>query len=145
MQNLLLLLSTVLLMSSSNASTSFSEIFDSLTGRSASSSQSKTATLPVVTLQGKHKAIVLNRLDVTVKIAGPIAQTSYEMVFYNPNNRILEGELKLPLLDGQSVVGYALNIDGAYRESVVIDKSKAKKVFENTIRQNIDHRKNYGE
>ena len=138
MKNLLLLLSTVLLMSSSNASTSFSEIFDSLTAHSASSSQSRIETLPIVTLRGKHKAISLNHLDITVKIAGPIAQTSYEMVFYNPNNRILEGELKLPLLDGQSVVGYALDIDGAYRESVVVDKAKAKKVFENTIRQNID-------
>ncbi|RLA70134.1 MAG: hypothetical protein DRG30_09520, partial [Epsilonproteobacteria bacterium] len=138
MKNLLLLLSAVLLMSSSNASTSFSEIFDSLTGRSASSSQSRVVTLPVVTLRGKHKAISLNHLNITVKIAGPIAQTSYEMAFYNPNDRILEGELKLPLLDGQSVVGYALDIDGVYRESVVVDRAKAKKVFENTIRQNID-------
>ncbi|MEA3456548.1 MAG: VIT domain-containing protein, partial [Campylobacterota bacterium] len=137
MKKLLLWIGIIAVLNFANASTSFSEIFDSLVNNSAST-QSRTVTLPVVTLQGKYKPIVLDHLNVTVNIAGPIAQTSYEMIFYNPNDRILEGELKLPLLGGQSVVGYALGIDGVYRESVVVDKAKAKKAFENTIRQNID-------
>ncbi len=139
MKKLVWILSVIFAFVSVQASGDVSDIFGSLFSSSSSSNaQSRVLTLPIVTLQGKHKPIILSRLDVSVKIAGPIAQTSYEMVFYNPNERILEGELKLPLLGGQSVVGYALDMDGVYRESVVVDKAKAKKAFEDTIRRNID-------
>jgi hypothetical protein len=140
MKKILVWVAMLLLMGSANASTtSLSEIFESLFTQSRSSgSQSRVVPLPTVSLKGKYKPIRLNRLDISVNISGPIAQTTYEMIFYNPNKRILEGELKLPLLDGQSVVGYALSVNGKYRESVVVDKAKAKKVYENTVRKNID-------
>jgi len=83
MKYFILAFSLLLSISSSTASTSFTEIFDSLVNHSAST-QSRTVALPTVTLREKHKPIVLSSLNVTVKIAGPIAQTSYEMVFYNP-------------------------------------------------------------
>ncbi len=74
-------------------------------------------TLPEVTLQEKLKPIELRTLNIDIKIIGNIAQTTYEMVFYNPNRRILEGELKLSLLDGQSIVEYAREVNGEYRLS----------------------------
>jgi len=98
----------------------------------------ESRTLPKVVLQEGMKDIKLNTLHIDTKIVGNIAQTTYEMAFYNPNDRILEGELKLPLLDGQSIVEYALEVDGKYRNSSVVEKTKAKKAYENTIRQNID-------
>ncbi len=95
--------------------------------------------LPTVTLPSpKLKPIELQQLHIESKITGNIAQTTYEMGFYNPNSRVLEGELKLALLQGQSVVGYALEINGKYRDAVVVNKAKAKESFENTIRQQID-------
>ena len=97
-----------------------------------------TRTLPEVTVERRLKPIELRTLNIDTKITGNIAQTTYEMVFYNPNKRILEGELKLPLLEGQSLVEYALEVDGHYRLSSVVEKAKAKQAFENTIRQNID-------
>ena len=75
--------------------------------------------LPTITLPSpKLKAITLERLNIETKITGNIAQTTYEMGFYNPNDRVLEGDLKIPLLEGQSVVGYALEIKGKYRDAV---------------------------
>ena len=124
-----LLFLTVLFMSNYvQAATGFDDVLEDVAIR----------TLPEVTLQEKLKPIELSTLNIDTKIVGNIAQTTYEMAFYNPNKRVLEGELKLPLLDGQSIVEYALEVNGEYRVSSVVEKSKAKKAFENTIRQNID-------
>ncbi len=84
------------------------------------------------------KAMILEQLHIDTKISGNIAQTTLEFSFYNPNDSLLEGSLEFPLLDGQRVVKHALEINGKYRESVVVDKSKAKKVFEDVIRRQVD-------
>ena len=133
MKKILTIAFVALLIIATNASAGLSDIVDSFTS-SFSHQRSSGERFPIVTLQGKEKPIQLRSLNVSVEISGPVAQTSYEMVFYNPNDRILEGELKLPLLEGQKVVGYALDIDGVYRESVVVNKAKAKQVYENVIR-----------
>jgi tetratricopeptide (TPR) repeat protein len=83
-------------------------------------------------------AIKISSLTIDVNVVANIATTTYDIVFYNPNNRILEGELEFPLADGQHIVRYALDTDGKLREGVVVEKAKARVAFENTIRQNID-------
>lgn len=128
MKKVLLFLGVLLMVICANADTGFDDVQENVVIR----------TLPEVTLQEKLKPIELKTLNVDTKIVGNIAQTTYEMAFYNPNKRILEGELKLPLLDGQSIVEYALEVNGEYRVSSVVEKAKAKRAFENTIRQNID-------
>jgi len=141
LKKILILLLFVLSISQTGAATSFTDIFKGVVNRSETSTSVHNQTreaFPVVTLREKLKPIVLDTLNVTVKISGPIARTTYEMLFCNPNSRILEGELKLPLLDGQRVVGYALDIDGVYRESVAVEKAKAKKAYESVVRQAVD-------
>ena len=59
-----------------------------------------------------EKQVVLDSMKISAEIKGNISTTTYELTFYNPNNRILEGEFEFPLLNGQTVVGYALDIDG---------------------------------
>ncbi len=93
---------------------------------------------PQIKVSEKEKAIQLIELKVQTEIVGNISQTTYEMVFYNPNNRVLEGELVFPLGEGQTVTGYALDIDGKMRNAVVVEKQKARQTFEQVIRQKID-------
>ncbi len=94
--------------------------------------------IPQIKVDEKEKAIQLTELKVQTEIVGNISQTTYEMVFYNPNNRILEGELVFPLGEGQTVTGYALDINGKMRDAVVVEKQKARQTFERVIRQKID-------
>ena len=82
--------------------------------------------------------IVLRRLDISAEITGSVAVTTVEMEFYNPNRRQLEGELQFPLLDGQQIVGFALDIDGRLRDAVPIEKSRGQQVFEDVTRQRVD-------
>lgn len=83
-------------------------------------------------------AIKISSLHIKVEVAANIATTTFDIVFQNPNNRILEGEFEFPLADGQHIVRYALDIEGKLREGVVAEKAKARQAFENTVRRQID-------
>lgn len=86
----------------------------------------------------KLKPISLTELIIDSQVISNIATSSYELVFYNPNNRVLEGELVFSLFDGQSVIDYALQINGKYRQASIVPKAKATEAYENTIRAQID-------
>lgn len=80
----------------------------------------------------------ISSLHINVEVTANIATTTFDIVYYNPNNRILEGEFDFPLADGQHIVRYALDIEGKLREGVVAEKAKARQAFENTIRRQVD-------
>ena len=80
----------------------------------------------------------MSGLDVQVSICGYFAQTTLTMTFFNPNSRPLEGSLEIPMPDGASVCGYAIDIDGKLVDGVIVSKQKARVVLESEIRKNID-------
>ena len=82
--------------------------------------------------------IQLQSLDMRAEIVGGMARTRVEMLFANPNDRVLEGELQFPLLAGQEIDGFALDINGELRDAVPIEKAKGKEVFEEVIRRRVD-------
>lgn len=85
-----------------------------------------------------EKTIAVKKLKVDVTVLGDIAITTFDMHFYNPNNRVLEGELSFPLEENQSVIRFALDINGNLREAVVVEKERARVAFETTVRTKID-------
>src|SRR5688500_10949765 len=96
------------------------------------------AEAQLLVTRGAEPPVRLQSVRVDTEIAGGLALTRVEMLFFNPNGRILEGELQFPLLDGQSIAGFALDIDGRLREAVPVDKSRGQAVFEDITRQRID-------
>ena len=78
------------------------------------------------------------RSPIRTEISGSLALTSVELTFFNPNRRQLEGELQFPLLDGQNVVGMAMDVDGKLRDAVPVDKARGQAVFEDVTRARID-------
>ncbi len=94
--------------------------------------------LEVIKIQNDTATIVLETVDVSVQIVGNIATTVTEMTFYNPNDRVLEGELNFPLAENQSVFRFALDIGGKLREGVAVEKNQGRRAFEGVVRQNID-------
>lgn len=80
----------------------------------------------------------LQSLHIKAEISGGLAQTTVEMVFYNPNAVQLEGELQFPLLPGQRVTAFALDIDGALRPAVPVEKAKGRMIFEEVERRRVD-------
>ncbi|PKP35317.1 MAG: hypothetical protein CVU00_03030 [Bacteroidetes bacterium HGW-Bacteroidetes-17] len=96
--------------------------------------------IPSLSIQDSEKKqyLEISQLKVSVNVIGNIATTTFDIVFYNPFNRDLEGELSMPLSDGQEICRYALEINGKIREGVIVEKIKARQTFEAIIRQNID-------
>lgn len=87
---------------------------------------------PVIKLTDSTQ-LKLSVLDVEVKIIGNFAITTYDMQFYNGFDTILEGELAFPLGQGQSVSGFAMEVNGGLRDAVIVEKELARAAFENTV------------
>ena len=85
-----------------------------------------------------NQPIALDEVAIEVRMHGFLARTRIQMRFHNPNARLMEGEFVFPLGAGQTVTGYALDVDGTMREGVVVPKETARVAFEETSRQRID-------
>ena len=95
---------------------------------------------PVVRLVAPQASqpLQLKRVDVQATIAGSQAQTQIELVVHNPNARVLEATLEFPLAEGQSVTGFALDINGELVSAVPVPKDKGRQVFDDVTRQRVD-------
>ena len=82
--------------------------------------------------------IEISEAEITANINGVIAQTEMTLKFFNPNHQILEGELSFPLPPEAFVSGYALDVNGQMVDGVIVEKTKARVVFEEITRQGID-------
>ncbi|MDD2763959.1 MAG: VIT domain-containing protein [Opitutaceae bacterium] len=92
-----------------------------------------------VELTDKNTApVAVESALVTTEVTGRIAVTTFDLTFYNPNSRVLEGTFLFPLLDGQSVVRFALDVNGRLREAVPVDKARGQVVFEQIERRGVD-------
>lgn len=91
-----------------------------------------------VPLARAERPVELTALHVSVEVSGALAVTTWELTFENPNKRVLEGQLEFPLLDGQTVIRFAMDVNGALREAVPVPKDKGRQVFEEIERRNVD-------
>ena len=105
-----------------------------------SSAFSQKIILPQVKVSQTDNAqpMQLQDLSVDILVMGQTAVTTMEMTFYNPNDRVMEGEFEFPLSNGQEVSRFALDINGKLREGVVVDKALGRKAFEDIVRRGID-------
>ena len=87
---------------------------------------------------GKLSPIQLQDVAIDIRIEGFVASTTLDLTFFNPNARVLEGELVFPLGSGQTISGYALEVGGKLRQGVVVEKETARVAYEATTRRNID-------
>ncbi|WP_299219615.1 VIT domain-containing protein [uncultured Aquimarina sp.] len=86
----------------------------------------------------KKTNLPIHKLSIQIDVVGNISRTTFDITFYNPYEKVLEGDFSFPLNEGQDVCRYALDVDGDLREGVVIEKIKARQVYEAVVRQNID-------
>ncbi|MES2126325.1 MAG: VIT domain-containing protein [Pseudomonadota bacterium] len=97
-----------------------------------------TVRTPLIVTQPGAQPITLQQLDIRADISGGMAGTTVRMVFFNPNHRPLEGNLQFPLAEGQQVTGFALDIDGAMRPAVPVEKKRGREIFDAIERRNVD-------
>lgn len=85
-----------------------------------------------------YKPLRLGELHIRVQVLGHMAHTEMELLFTNDSDHILEGELYFPLGEGQTVSGFAMDVNGKLRDAVAIEKARGRQVFESIVRQQVD-------
>lgn len=90
------------------------------------------------TIKVGDEKLGITSLDIKVEVIGNIATTTYDMLFYNPTESVLEGELAFPLGEGQNVSRLALDVNGKLREAVVVEKEQGRVAFEAVVRRGVD-------
>ncbi|TXH73870.1 MAG: DUF2135 domain-containing protein [Lysobacteraceae bacterium] len=93
---------------------------------------------PLVIAPDARIPVELRAASIAVEVNGGLARTTLSLTLYNPNDRLLEGNLEFPLQPDQLISGFALDIDGQLRDAVPVPKPKAQQVFESIERRNVD-------
>lgn len=80
--------------------------------------------------KGEKGSLALIALNVEGKSAGDLVETSVEHVFHNGTDARLEGAFRFPLPKGAILTGLAMEIDGKLMEGELVERDKARKVYE---------------
>ncbi|MBO9624108.1 MAG: hypothetical protein J7500_15475 [Sphingomonas sp.] len=101
-------------------------------------SPSLTALANGVRDESRIRDIALDRLDVAIELRGGIAETTITARFGNRGGEPLEGDFRLVLPADAVVTGYALDLKGRMVDGVLVDRPRAKAVYEANVRGRVD-------
>lgn len=77
--------------------------------------------------------VVYHKVD--VKIDGQSAVTKIDQAFYNPSNHQLEGFYIFPVPKGAVINNFTMVINGKETKAELLDADKARKIYEDIVRQ----------
>ncbi|MFT7581879.1 MAG: Ca-activated chloride channel family protein [Myxococcota bacterium] len=92
----------------------------------------------IVAHDGAPVKLGIETVKVDIEIAGSLAQTELTLTFRNPHDRVLAGDLYIPITETATISGYGLDIDGQLVDAVVVDKVEARRIFEKEVRKGVD-------
>ena len=89
-------------------------------------------------MRALEKAPSVGMYKVEAHVNGLYATVTTEFTIVNENNRVMEGELEFPLPDDAVVSGYAIDVNGVMMPAQIVEKQRARVVFENEVRKGVD-------
>jgi Ca-activated chloride channel family protein len=89
-------------------------------------------------LKDESVPMTVRAIEIDVEIAGLLARTTMTITFENPHDQDLEGELTFPLPDSATLSGFGLDVDGQLVDASLVEKHRARVVFEEEVRKGID-------
>ncbi|MEM6994786.1 MAG: VIT and VWA domain-containing protein, partial [Myxococcota bacterium] len=75
----------------------------------------------------------LASLDVQADVVGNMVAFEVEHRFDNPSEEVLEGTFRFPLPAGAVVTGLAMEIDGELMEGEVLDRDRAREIYQSIV------------
>jgi len=76
--------------------------------------------------------------EVDVQIIDQVATVRVDQVFYNPSQQTLEGTYCFPLPKDASISDFKMIVDGKVMSGELLEKDKARKIYEDIVRRQID-------
>ena len=104
----------------------------------AASAFGQGPTLTVQDARGNSMPLQIAELSIEVQFVADVAETTITIGFRNDSDKLLEGEFAMPLPMGATVSRYALEVKGEMRESVSVEKRRARYAYESIQRRMID-------
>ena len=83
----------------------------------------------------RHFPLSITRHRVLAEINDGLVKTRVEETFHNSSGRQLEGYYMFPLPDGASASGFTMKIAGKVVKGEVLDKDKARSIYEGIVRR----------
>jgi len=83
----------------------------------------------------KPEALPVKYHHVKVEITNQVATTHIDQVFLNPHDRDLEGTYIFPLPEEAAISDFALYMDGQRVSGDVLEKEKARRIYEDIVRR----------
>jgi len=80
----------------------------------------------------------LASLDARIVFEEPLAFTELRLTFVNPSSRFLEGRFRIGLPSGASVSRFAMKVGSQWQEGEVVERQKARRVYEDFLHRNQD-------
>jgi Vault protein inter-alpha-trypsin domain/von Willebrand factor type A domain len=77
--------------------------------------------------------LALRKVVVDIQTAGDLAITSVEHVFHNPAELDREGTFRFPVPDGALLTGLAMEIHGKLVEGEIVEREKAREIYEKIV------------
>ncbi len=92
----------------------------------------------VALVDGRNMPLHVGYHKVTVEIRDQIARTTIEESFVNSTNAQLEGVFHFPLPQDASISGFGMWIGEQYVEADVVEKQRAREIYETILREKRD-------
>ncbi len=108
-----------------------------LTGYRSSTSEEWMGSL-VATVSGKAVPLSVGFHKVTVEIRDQLARTTVEESFVNTTHDVLEGVFSFPLPADASISGFGMWIGSELVEADVVEKQRARAIYEDILRRKKD-------
>ncbi|HMG52583.1 MAG TPA: VIT domain-containing protein, partial [Kofleriaceae bacterium] len=82
--------------------------------------------------------LMLTRVDARAVVEGPLAFTELHLYFHNPEARTREGTFSITLPPGAAVSRFAMETSGQFLEAEVVEKQRARQVYEDFLHRKQD-------
>lgn len=92
----------------------------------------------IIDHRNRPTAAVVSGRDITAAINHQVASVTVETDFYNPGGTALEGTFVFPLPAGASVSKFSLEIDGEPVSGEILEAGKARRIYEDIVRNALD-------
>ena len=89
-------------------------------------------------VDGRDVPLAVGYHNVTVEIRDQIARTTIEQSFINSTHRRMEGVFYFPLPPGASISGFGMWIGGELVEADIVEKQRAREIYEDILRKKKD-------
>jgi len=86
----------------------------------------------------ESKDLELQKLHIEIELFGGYARTEVSAVFHNPTEQDLEAYFEMQLPQNSELIGFGLDVNDSMIPGVLLGKERAKKVFNQRVRENID-------